>query len=103
MERLYLSDPIHINRLMMLLAHELAHDEDTRGSHIHGPDFYEHQIRILESNYSPTVLNCTFYDAIRRSRIEERRAKEKMRKTKKEAEIEKKLQRKREKISVVAA
>jgi hypothetical protein len=91
LDRLYLGSPRCTNKLMMLLAHELAHDEDTRGTHVHGPEFYENQIRILESDHSPTILNSMFHKAMQDSRIEERKAKEARKEAKKQAEIEKKL------------
>jgi hypothetical protein len=103
LDRLYLGHPSHVNKLMMLLAHEMAHDEDTRGTHIHGPEFYENQVRILESNDSPTIANCTFYRTMQDSRVEERKAKEKRQEAKKQAEVEKKLQRKRSKKQAEAA
>jgi hypothetical protein len=103
LESLYLGHPSHVNKLMMLLAHEMAHDEDTRGTHVHGPDFYENMVRILESNNSPTTFNCTFYKYMQDSRVEERKAKEKAKEAKKQAEVEKKLQRKKTKKQQVAA
>jgi hypothetical protein len=94
-DRLYLGSAHSVNRLMMLLAHELAHDEDTRGTHVHGPEFYENMVQILESDESPTIYNCTFFEAMKKSRIDERKQKEAKREAKKKAQVEKKLQTKK--------
>ncbi len=60
-----------IVQLLMLMAHEMAHDCDTRGSHVHGPEFYENQIRILESHNSPINYCADFKKKMDSSRIEE--------------------------------
>lgn len=87
----YLSDPLHINKLMMLLTHEMAHDINTSQTHVHGPEFYEHMVRILMSNNSPTIYNSTFYQKMRQSKIEEKREKERKRAEREQKKLEKKL------------
>lgn len=103
LDGLRIGSPRSVNRLMMLGAHELAHDNDTRGTHVHGPEFYENMVNILESDDSPTIYNCRFYDAMKRSRIQEKRDAENKKEAKKKAEVQKKLGRKRVAASVTAA
>ena len=81
----------HINRLLMTMAHEMAHDEDSRGTHIHGPEFYEKMIRILESDKSPTIHAGGFKYQIERSKINERQLKERQKREKEEAKVDSKL------------
>ena len=91
LKRLYLGSPEHVNRLMMLLTHEMAHDEDTRGTHYHGPEFYENMVLILEGYNSPTIYNAVFYKKIHDSKIEERRAAEQRKEEKSKDKIKQKL------------
>ncbi len=80
-----------INKILITMAHEMAHDEDTRGTHIHGPEFYERMVRILESDKSPTVGAATFAYQMERSKITERRVKEELKQVKTQAKINEKL------------
>ena len=80
-----------IAKIQMLLAHEMAHDEDSRGTHIHGPEFYENMVNILESSNSPVYYCANFKNTMDRSRIEERRTKEFAKAQKAEAKVNEKL------------
>jgi len=91
LKRLYMSYNTHVNKLMWVMAHEMAHDCDTRGTHYHGPEFYENMVQILGSPNSPTAQNCTFYAAMQKSKIEEKRAKIDAQVAKAEAKTDKKL------------
>lgn len=91
LKRLTVTYPVHCNKLMVLLAHEMAHDCDTRGTHIHGPEFYENMVQILESSNSPTIYNAMFYEKMQKSRVDEKQAKIIARQKKEEVKTEKKL------------
>jgi len=91
LKRLSVTYPAHCNKLMVLLAHEMAHDCDTRGSHVHGPEFYENMVRILESTHAPTIYNATFHSKMNSSKIDEKQAKIIKKQQKDEAKVEKKL------------
>ena len=91
LDSLYLNSGYGINKLMMLLVHEMAHNEETRGTHIHGPEFYENMVRILESDNSPTICSLRFLELMHKSKIEEKRTKEREKKEKTENKINKKL------------
>jgi hypothetical protein len=80
-----------IAKIQMLLAHEMAHDEDSRGTHIHGPEFYENMVTILESSNSPVAYCAEFRYYMERSKIEERRSKEQQKKEKKKQKVNEKL------------
>jgi len=80
-----------VNRIMLLLSHEMAHSCDTRGTHIHGPEFYENQIRVLEGRYSPTAYNSSFLQSMESSKIAEKQAKIIAREQKAEAKVAQKL------------
>ena len=43
--------------LFTTLCHELAHDEETDGTHQHGPDFYENYYRITTKRHSNPLAN----------------------------------------------
>lgn len=75
LKRLSVTYPVHCNKLMVLLAHEMAHDSDTRGTHYHGPEFYENMVRILESESAPTIYNAMFHGKMQESKIDEKQAK----------------------------
>jgi hypothetical protein len=87
----YLQHGHGANKLMTLLAHEVAHDEDTRGSHVHGPEFYEANVGVLEGNDSPTAMIPRFIDQMEKSKIEEKKAAVAQRKARADAKISKKL------------
>lgn len=88
---LYLLHGHGANKIMTLLAHERTHNNDTRGSHIHGPEFYEANVRILEGNDSPTAMIPRFISQMESSKIEEKKAKEAERKAKADAKASAKL------------
>jgi len=98
LKRLYITCATHCNRLMTLLAHEMAHDCDTRGTHIHGPEFYENMCRIIRSDNSPTIENCSFNANMLKSRISEKQAKIFIKEQKAKEKVNKKLG-----IDVIAA
>jgi len=81
----------HINQLLMTMAHEMAHDIDTRGTHYHGPEFDRNMIQILESDSSPTCWAANFCHNMSKSRIEERRVKEAQQQEKAKHKVNKKL------------
>jgi len=91
LKRLSVTYARHCNKLMVLLAHEMAHDCDTRGTHIHGPEFYENMVRVLESDNAPTIYNCTFHEKMQKSKIDEKQAKIVARQNKAKAQQDKKL------------
>ncbi len=91
LKQLYMSDCDDVNKLMWTMAHEMAHDGDSRGTHYHGPEFYENQVRIMGGKNSPTAYNCTFYTAMAKSKIEEKRAKVEAKINKAEAKTAQKL------------
>lgn len=66
-------------RLFTILCHELAHDNDSAGTHIHGPEFYEKYYEITTNNHqweNPLFYALTFSDKINWTKIEEQKAKE---------------------------
>jgi hypothetical protein len=88
---LYISSGWGVNKLMLLLSHEMAHDCDTRGTHVHGPEFYENQINVLEGRNSPTAYNSSFLTNMVNSKIAEKQAKIVAKEQKAEAKVAKKL------------
>ena len=72
LKRMYLTSDTHVNKLMAVMAHEMAHSEDTRGTHVHGPEFYELFYEIIMGNNSPTAYNSSFLEGMRKSRIDEK-------------------------------
>jgi len=91
LKKLYLGSGRGVNELMMVMAHEMAHDEDTACTHYHGPEFYENMVNVLKGSYSPTIWSATFYSKMERSKIEERRAAERAAEIRKKEKIDKKL------------
>ena len=91
LKHIYLGQDSDVNKLMMLLAHEMAHEEDTRGTHYHGPEFYENMVHILNGYHSPTILNANFHRRMIKGRYDEKRFRAEMKKEKAEKEMEKKL------------
>jgi hypothetical protein len=91
LKRLSVTWARHCNKLMTLLAHEMAHDSDTRGTHVHGPEFYENMCRILRSDDAPTIHNCDFRERMEKSKVDEKQAKLLAKEAKAEAKVVKKL------------
>jgi hypothetical protein len=91
LKRLSVTWARHTNKIMTLLAHEMAHDDDSRGTHIHGPEFYENMCRILRSDDSPTIHNCDFNKRMEKSKIDEKQAKLIAKEQRANAKQEKKL------------
>jgi len=82
----------HIFRLLPIftvICHELAHDDNTSGTHIHGPDFYENYYEITMRYGYKNPLNhvYTFAEKLKRAKIEQKIAKEEQ----KEIELKEKL------------
>ena len=79
-----------ILRLFTTMAHELAHDCNTAGTHYHGPQFHEKYYELTHDrrwNNNP-LYHCFFFKkAMERCRIEEKKSKE----IEKEKELKKKL------------
>jgi hypothetical protein len=86
-----MSSPHHVNKLMVTMAHEMAHDIDTRGTHVHGPEFYENMVQVVKSSQSPTAYNCTFYEKMKQGQIDEKRSQEVARETKAQERVNRKL------------
>ena len=80
-----------IAKIQMLLCHEMAHDDDSRGTHIHGPEFYENMVRYMEQGYSPISYCADFKDKMVQSKVEEKRAKEVAKQEKAEQKVNDKL------------
>jgi len=91
LKRLSVTYSTHCNRLMTLMAHEMAHDCDTRGTHVHGPEFYENMCRILRSDNSPTIHNCDFRERMEKSKMDEKKAQILAKEQKANERVEKKL------------
>jgi hypothetical protein len=88
---LYISSGWGVNKLMMLLSHEMAHNCDTKGTHVHGPEFYENQIHVLEGRNSPTAYNSSFLESMVKGKIAEKQAKIVAKEQRAEAKVAKKL------------
>jgi hypothetical protein len=91
LKRLSVTWDRHCNKLMVLLAHEMAHDCDTRGTHIHGPEFYENMVNVIKSDYSPTIEIATFHKKMNVSKIDEKQAKIVAKQRRADAKVSKKL------------
>lgn len=91
LKRLHMSYDSHVNKLMVTMAHEMAHDCDTRGTHYHSPEFYENMVNVLKGENSPTAYNCTFYRKMEKSKISEKQWKIQQKEQKAQEAVEKKL------------
>ena len=77
--RLNLSSEGYILELFSVLAHELAHDENTAGSHIHGPQFYERYYELtFDRRWNNNIFYATFSfkKAMEKARMDEKLRKE---------------------------
>jgi hypothetical protein len=80
-----------IAKIQLLLCHEMAHDNDSRGTHIHGPEFYENMVVYMEQGYSPISYCADFKNAMIQSKVEEKRTKEVAKQQKAEQKVKDKL------------
>ncbi len=77
-----------ILRLFQVGCHEMVHDNDTAGSHLHGPDYYEKYYEITEKSYNnPFYYVYQFAKKMKSCRIENKRMEE----DKKEQDAKEKL------------
>ncbi len=79
-----------ILQLFGVLAHEMAHDFNTAGTHIHGPEFYENYYNLTHDrnhNSNPLFHAFGFKKVMLASRIEDKKQKEEQ----KQVEAKKKL------------
>ena len=60
-----LNSDIGVIRFLMDIAHEITHDTNTAGTHVHGPHFYEAQVELMGSNKSPLLLFGRFKESMR--------------------------------------
>ena len=80
-----------IAKIQLLLCHEMAHDDDSRGTHIHGPEFYENMVVYMEQGHSPIAYCANFKDRMIQSKVEENRTKEVAKRQKMEQKVKDKL------------
>jgi hypothetical protein len=80
-----------IAKIQLLLCHEMAHDDDSRGTHIHGPEFYENMVIYMEQGYSPISYCANFKDAMVKSKVEEKRTKEESKRRKAKQKVNDRL------------
>ncbi len=69
-----------ILQLFSTLAHEMAHDKNTAGTHIHGPEFYERYYVLTHDKtyqHNPLFYAYSFKKSMIASNIESKRMKEK--------------------------
>ena len=63
-----------ICKLFTTLTHELAHDDNTDGTHTHGHEFLENYYHITRASQdNPLIYMPTFYHKMQNSRIEEKK------------------------------
>lgn len=91
LKRQYVTGSRDIATIQMLLSHEMAHDDDSRGTHIHGPEFYENMISIMEGDDSPIAYCASFKYAMERSKIDERQLKEERKQKKAQEKVNSRL------------
>lgn len=76
LKRCYL--PHGVDRLVAVLIHEMSHDVDTSGTHMHGENFYKrfHDICVrdqgIHGRYSPLWLIARFYDEFKNAKLNEK-------------------------------
>lgn len=80
-----------IAKIQLLLCHEMAHDDDSRGTHIHGPEFYENMVVYMEQDHSPISYCADFKYLMERSKVEEKRTKEVAKQQKAEQKVNNRL------------
>jgi len=79
LKKLNLTSKADILHLFSVGAHEMAHEENTAGTHIHGPEYYErfYEITHKKRGYrNPLYHAFDFYDKMCSARIEEKKAQE---------------------------
>ena len=65
----------YILELFTVIAHELAHDQNTAGSHVHGPQFYERFYEVVFNkhwNGNPLYASFSFKRAMEKARMNEK-------------------------------
>jgi len=62
-----------LRKLMSLLCHEMAHDDDSRGTHHHGPEFYERYYDIVHrQEHCPMDIGYGMYQKLKDAQIQEK-------------------------------
>ena len=65
-----------VHRLFAVMIHELAHDDNTEGTHRHSPEFDANFRTIIESRTSPFSNILIFFDKMRNAQMEIKKARE---------------------------
>lgn len=78
-------------KLFHVLCHELAHDENTCGTHTHGPEFYEKYYEIMNGGDCPMADLPDFYGKRKDASDNAKRIKEKEQHERAELRLKKKL------------
>jgi hypothetical protein len=68
-----------IYNVLAVGCHELAHDDDTSGTHVHGSEFYEryYEITMKSNQYNNPLVNAfSFADKLKRAKIDDKRQQE---------------------------
>jgi len=70
-------------------CHELAHDNNSAGTHVHGPEFYEKYYEITQKNHyhNPLYYIHKFKDSMARAKANERREKEEKKRKEQQKEL----------------
>ncbi len=89
--------PRTVINFLMDLCHELTHDDNTAGTDIHGPDFYERMVELMREYSNPLTHALTFSDMIRNARAGVEQEDFEAKKAKAEQEIKDRLSGKKKK------
>jgi len=76
LNRLYLSTSCGAAELVMVMIHEISHDDDDRGSHNHDEEFYRRFHDLCLQSNSQACLIADIYSRLKTARIDEKIAKE---------------------------
>ena len=93
-KRLSLSDAGDVAQLFAMLIHELAHDNDTMGTHLHGEEFYRnfHEICMTKQYYANPLREIRYFSQVMENfRVDEKLQKIREKEEKAKVKRDKKL------------
>jgi hypothetical protein len=92
LKRICVERDYNTHRLVALLCHEMAHNDDDTGSHIHGEEFYRRFHDLVMGQYdSPMQIVSSIANDIQRSKLDEKKQKELQKQIKAEKKQREKL------------
>ena len=89
LDNLNLTSTSSLLKLFAVASHELAHDGNSAGTHVHGPEFYEKYYEVTQRNHgdNPFYHIHKFSETMKKAKYDERKEEEEKKRKKQQKEL----------------